>query len=279
MEARTPIKRRFIKMHGLGNDFVVLDARDEPLVLNAARVARLADRRLGIGCDQVIVLGAAPGDGTEATMTIHNADGGTAGACGNAARCLVALLLAEGAAPPVRIGTPGGLIEGWPAGDDITVDMGAPGFDWRDIPLASEADTGALALGPPAPAAGCAVNMGNPHVVFFVDDAEAVDLAAIGPLLEHHPMFPRRANIGIASFGANGAIRLRVWERGTGITRACGSGACAALVAAARRGLSGRQADVRLDGGILHIVWRDDDHVEMTGPVATAFTGSVETGG
>ncbi len=265
---------RFIKMHGLGNDFVVIDGREVAVALGADEVRAVADRRTGVGCDQLIVIERSAT--ADARLAIRNADGGAAEACGNGTRCVAALLMSERGRDRVVIETDAGTLPCRAAGDGrIAVDMGEARIDWRDIPLAREADTLELDLGAAAPGPAVAVGIGNPHAVFFVDDAEAVDLARIGPALEHHEMFPQRANIGVAEVRKRDRIRLRVWERGAGITRACGTGACAALVAAARRGLADREAEVVLDGGALAIAWRGDGHVVMTGPAATSFHGTL----
>ncbi len=267
----------FTKMHGLGNDFVVLDARRTPLRIGPGQARAIADRHTGVGCDQVIVVEPPTDRSADAFMRIHNADGGEAEACGNAARCVAAMVMDENQAGEAVIETAAGLLDARTAdGGLIAIDMGRARLDWRDIPLAEAADTLHLAIEEGPLGDPVAVNMGNPHVVFFVDDAEAAPLEACGPVLERHRMFPEYANIGAAQVLADGAIRLRVWERGTGLTRACGSGACAALVAAHRRGLCGRAAEVRLDGGSLHIEWLADDHVLMTGPVAVCFTGTLD---
>ena len=267
----------FLKMHGLGNDFVLLDARARPLELTEARVRAIADRHTGVGFDQLVVLRPARDAGAQVFMEIRNPDGGAAGACGNATRCVAALLMREGDAEAVTIQTVAGLLQARRAADGmVSVDMGPARLGWRDIPLAEAADTLhlPLTLGPLRDPA--ATNMGNPHATFFVADAAAVDLARLGPELEHHPLFPERANIGVAQVLSPERLRLRVWERGAGITRACGSGACAALVAAARRGLTGRRAEVLLDGGPLEIEWLENGHVLMTGPVATSFAGRLD---
>jgi len=264
----------FRKMHGLGNDFVVVDGRREPLEIGPAGARRLADRRIGIGCDQLILLEPARHPAAQVFMRILNADGGEAEACGNATRCIATLIAAETGDLRVRIETVAGLLEADARADGrISVDMGVPRTGWRDIPLAREMDTlhGDLTLGPLADPV--CTNIGNPHATFFVPDAEAIDLAALGPRLERDPLFPERANIGVAQVIGGETLRLRVWERGAGVTPACGSGACAALVAAARRGLTGRSAAVLVDGGRLDIEWRDDSHVVMTGPAALAFEG------
>ena len=267
----------FIKMHGLGNDFVVIDGRAAEVPLDPGWVRAVADRRTGVGCDQLIVIG--PSSGADARMTIRNADGGVAEACGNGARCIAALLMAENGSESVRIETDAGTVECRPAGEGrVTVDMGEALTDWRDIPLAREADTLALDLGVDGLGPAVAVNTGVPHIVFFVDDAGGIDVAGIGAALEHHEMFPARANINFAQVLAPDRMRMRVWERGAGVTRACGTGACAVLVAAARRGLTGREADVVLDGGTLRILWREDGHVEMTGPTALSYRGTLENG-
>jgi diaminopimelate epimerase len=268
--------RRFTKMHGLGNDFVVFDARDNALDLSAAQIRALADRHTGIGCDQVIVVERPKAGLADAFMRIHNADGGEVAACGNATRCVADMVMREKGIDHAVIQTGAGLLDTERApGGRVRVDMGPARLDWRDIPLKDACDTAhvPLALGPLSDPV--AVNMGNPHAVFFVPEAAAIDLAKLGAQLEHHPIFPERANIGVAQVLSRERLRLRVWERGAGITLACGSGACAALVAAARRGLMGRHGFVMLDGGELEIEWLQDGHVVMTGPIATAFTGAV----
>jgi|SRR5271156_286012 len=267
----------FLKMHGLGNDFVVLDSRRTAIAVDAEAARSLADRRTGIGCDQVILLEMPRDPAAQVMMRIRNPDGGEAEACGNATRCIAELLRRETGDTRVRIETVAGLLDAEALPDGrVAVDMGPARTDWREIPLARAMDTDRveLTLGPLA--APTCTNIGNPHATFFVDDAEAVDLATLGPVLEHHPLFPQFANIGVATVLDRRSIRLRVWERGAGITRACGSGACAALVAAHRRELAGRRAAVALDGGILDIAWREDGHVIMTGPVALSFEGAFD---
>ena len=265
----------FVKMHGLGNDFVIIDARKNRVALDAARARAIADRHTGVGCDQVIVIEPAR-NGADAFMRIHNADGGEVGACGNATRCVASIVMQERGASAARIETASGTLAAQAgANGAVTVDMGAPRFDWRDVPLASAHDTlhVKFSLGPLSDPV--ALSMGNPHAVFFVPDAEAVDLATLGPQIEHHALFPERVNVGVCQVIAKDRVRLRVWERGAGITQACGTGACAAAVAGARRGLTGRSVTVVVDGGELKIEWRADDHVMMTGPVATSFTGAL----
>ena len=263
----------FVKMHGLGNDFVVIDGRENAIALDDEAARALADRRTGVGCDQVIVIDSAPD--ADASIRILNADGGEVEACGNATRCVASLLMSGSGNEAAVIDSPAGKLYCHAApGGAVAVDMGCPGLEWRDIPLARDADTLTLDLDDAAPSPGCAVNMGNPHVIFFTDDADGDDLAGLGNKIERHPMFPQRTNVELAQVLSEGRIRVRVWERGVGVTRACGTGACATLVAACRRGLSGRRAEIVLDGGSLHIFWQEDEHVLMTGPVATSFFGT-----
>ncbi len=245
--------------------------------LGAAAARRLADRRSGIGCDQVILLEPPRHSAAQVFMRIRNADGSEAEACGNATRCVADLLYRENGDSRVRIETAAGLLEAEALADgSFAVDMGPARTAWHEIPLAHAMDTDRVELrSGPLTDAVC-TNIGNPHATFFVDDLDAVDLGAIGPALEHHPLFPERANIGIAEVRGPQVIRLRVWERGAGITPSCGSGACAALVAAHRRGLAGRRAAVELDGGTLDIAWREDGHVIMTGPATLSFEGAFD---
>jgi diaminopimelate epimerase len=267
----------FLKMHGLGNDFVVLDFRRSAIPLGAGAARNLADRRTGVGCDQVILLEPPRHPAAQVLMRIRNADGSEAEACGNATRCVADLLYRETRDPRIRIETAAGLLEAEPQADgSFAVDMGPPRTAWHEIPLSRATDTDRveLTLGPLADAV--CTNIGNPHATFFVDDVEAIDLAALGPALEHHPLFPERANIGAAEIRGPRIIRVRIWERGVGITPACGTGACAALVAAHRRGLTERRAEVQLDGGTLDIAWREDGHVIMTGPARLSFEGSFD---
>ena len=267
----------FIKMHGLSNDFVVLDARAQPLGLEGDGARAIADRRTGVGCDQVLVLEPPENGLADAHMRIYNADGGEAAACGNGARCVAAMVMGEKGNSHVIIETVAGLLDCEAAGDGmISVDMGPAALDWRDIPLAKPTDTLHLRVGNGRLQDPVAVSMGNPHAVFFVEDAAAADLETSGPVLERHPLFPEYTNVEAAEVLPSGDIRLRVWERGVGITRACGSGACATLVAAHRRGLTGRAAGVELDGGRLHIEWLADNNVMMTGPVARTFSGTLD---
>jgi diaminopimelate epimerase len=276
-ETATPNMHAFVKMHGLGNDFVVLDARTAALELDGKQARAIADRKTGIGCDQLITLEPARDGRADAFMRIHNADGGEVEACGNAARCIATLLMKETGRDRVTIETVVGLLDAvWSGENLVSVDFGPARLGWREIPLAREMDTLHLdcSLGPLSDPV--AVNIGNPHAVFFVPDAEKIDLESLGAALERHPLFPERVNVEVAHRTPDGRLRMRVWERGVGITRACGTGACATLVAASRRGLTGRKATVILDGGPLAIEWRADDHVIMTGPVATSFTGRLD---
>jgi diaminopimelate epimerase len=269
---------RFLKMHGCGNDFVMFDERAGALGLTARRAAAIADRRIGVGCDQFIAIEQAPeGSNADAFMRIRNPDGSEAGACGNATRCVVDLLARETGRRVQVIRTVAGNLpsEALPDGR-VCVDMGPARLDWPDVPLARPMDTLHLDLAAGSLADPAAANMGNPHATFFVDDVARVPVRELGPRLEHDPLFPERANIGFAQVLAPDRIRLRVWERGAGLTLACGSGACAALVNAHRRGLTGRRAVVVVDGGELEIEWRADGHVLMTGPVATSFIGEID---
>lgn len=278
MDSRSGIP--FIKMHGLGNDFVIFDARDAgqpgrpPFEIGEAAARAIADRRTGIGCDQLIVLEAPRDKDAEAFMAIRNADGGASNACGNATRCVAALLMDQSGNDEAVIETAAGILIGRGTPDGVTVDMGVPRLDWREVPLSREMDTLHidLALGELTDAAAC--SMGNPHATFFVDDLTAVDIPTVGPKLENDALFPERANIGFARVINGERVRLRVWERGAGLTPACATGSCAAVVNAVRRGLTTRRVTCELDGGSLIVEWRkEDEHVLMTGPVAVAFTG------
>ncbi|MXO72476.1 diaminopimelate epimerase [Alteraurantiacibacter buctensis] len=261
----------FIKMHGLGNDFVVLDARNDPLpaAMTAARAAALADRHTGIGCDQLIVLAPAGDAGADLAMRIYNQDGGEVEACGNATRAVG--LLAGGNA---RIATAAGVLVTTGNAQGIAVDMGEPRLGWEQIPLAYAMDTLAMPVGWDGLEQPVAVNVGNPHAVFFVPDCNAVPLDVLGPQIEHDPLFPARVNVNIATVVDRQTIRLRVWERGAGLTRACGTGACATAVAAMRRGLVEREVTVHLPGGALLIGWGADNRITMTGPATESFRGT-----
>ncbi len=268
----------FLKMHGLGNDFVVFDARKQELDLDAATARAVADRRRGIGCDQVIVI--APGlGGADAVMRVRNPDGGEVEQCGNATRCVARLLMEEGDKREVRIDTLGGPLICTDAGEgNVTVDWGKAKLLWDEVPMAQAADTNQFNLNVDGEVhLASAVSVGNPHVVLFVDDAEAAPVAELGPRIETHPLFPERTNVEFVSIENKGRLRMRVWERGVGITEACGSGACAVAVAAHRRGLTGRSMDIVLDGGTLHLELREsDDHILMTGPSTLSYRGDVD---
>ena len=275
-------KAAFLKMHGLGNDFVLLDARNAAFDLTPARRRAIADRRRGVGCDQLIVLEKPTEHEADVFMRIYNPDGGEAGACGNATRCVASVLMEERQTDHVTVQTVSGLLDSQKAGiaadglPVISVDMGLARLDWRDIPVSEACDTNHMpvGLGPLQDPVG--TSMGNPHATFFVDDAAAIPLGELGPKLERHQFFPERANIGVAQLVDEDRLRLRVWERGAGLTLACGSGACAAVVAATRRGLVKRKAQVIVDGGTLAVEWLRDDHVLMTGAIALAFKGELD---
>lgn len=267
---------RYFKMNGCGNDFVIIDARSRgALPLSPAQARAIADRESGIGCDQVIALERSMrGD---AFMRIWNSDGEEVGACGNGARCVGSLLLEEGGAASRRIETNAGILYAQRAGSaHISVDMGSPLLRWEEIPLAHAMDTVRMDFSAAGLEGPGAVNMGNPHVVFFVEDVEATAVKDIGPRVEVDRLFPERVNVGFAEVRSREQIRLRVWERGAGLTKACGTGACAALVAAHRQGRAGRRAELILDGGSLEIEWRTgDDRVLMTGPVELEHSGDL----
>lgn len=267
---------RYFKMNGCGNDFVIIDARDRgALPLSSAQARAIADRKTGLGCDTVVALERSiRGD---AYMRMWNSDGGDTGACGNATRCVAWLLMEEGGAKTRRIETPAGMLYAERVGPSmITVDMGSPLLRWEEIPVARAMDTQQLDFSAGGFSGPGAVNMGNPHVVFFVDDVSAVPIETLGPQIEHDPLFPERVNAGFAEVRSPEQIRLRVWERGAGLTKACGSGACAAVVAAHRQGRTGRKVEVLADGGSLQIEWRaGDDRVLMTGPIELEHSGEL----
>lgn len=271
----------FRKMNGLGNDFVVLDARARELLMRADIARTIGDRDNGVGCDQIIVM--RPSRAADVFMEIWNRDGSEVAACGNASRCIADIVMTETGADAMTIETKAGLLSARRRADGlIEVDMGRPKFGWEEIPLAEEfRDTRYIELqaGPidnPVLHSPCAVSMGNPHAVFWVDDVERIDLSRMGPLLENHPIFPEGANISIARVVDDGHIILKVWERGAGLTKACGTAACAAAVCAARTKRTGREVTVTLPGGDLFIHWRrDTDHVMMAGPVEYEFDGEL----
>ncbi|WP_262494991.1 diaminopimelate epimerase [Paracoccus thiocyanatus] len=256
-----------MKMHGLGNDFVVIDSRQTGALPDAATVAAIADRHRGVGFDQLAVI--LPGGDADARLVFFNADGSVSAACGNATRCIARFLMDETGAGGLRLATDHALLAAEDAGGGLTrVNMGAPVLDWAGIPLAEDVDT----LHLPVPGDPVATGMGNPHMTFFVPDAAAVDLVRFGPEHEHHPLYPQRTNVEVVQVVSDSEIVLRIWERGTGVTLASGSCSCAAVVAAARRGLIGRRVRVNVPGGVLEIDWREDG-VWMTGPTAHVFDG------
>ena len=265
--------RAFAKMNGLGNEIVVLDLRGTKLSVSAAE-ARAIHATESLAFDQLMVVHDPVTTDTEAFVRILNNDGSESGACGNGTRCVAYMMMRGGAADRIVVETRAGQLECLRRGDlSFTVDMGPPRLDWQEIPLARPApDTRAIELSLGALHAPAVVNMGNPHAIFFVDRIEDHDLATLGPKLEHDPIFPEKANISLAQVLSRDHVRLKVWERGVGLTLACGSAACATLVAAARRGLTGRTARITLPGGDLFIDWRESDgHVMMTGPVEMEF--------
>lgn len=266
------MRAAFTKMHGLGNDFVVLDTRTQPLPPISPALARaLADRRTGIGCDQLIVLEESTA--ADLRMRIFNADGSEVAACGNATRA-VAILHGS----PAHIETAAGILAVQPGEGGAAVDMGEPRFEWEAIPLAYAMDTAAMPVGWEELEQPAAVNVGNPHAVFFVPNCDAVDLERLGPEIENDPLFPERVNVNVATIENRETIRLRVWERGAGLTRACGTGACATAVAAMRRGLAQREVTVTLPGGSLLIAWGEDGRITMTGPATESFRGTFDWG-
>ena len=272
----------FLKMHGLGNDFVVLDARAHALDLTPLRRRAIADRRLGVGCDQLIVLEPPTEADADIFMRIYNPDGSEAQACGNATRCVASVVMDELEVEEATIQTVAGLLESQKVGRGpnglpvISVDMGLVRMDWREIPVAKACDTRHMPVGIGPLQDPVGTNVGNPHATFFVDDLAAIPITELGPKLEHDPFFPERVNVGVAQIIGENRLKLSVWERGAGLTLACGSGACAAGVAAARRGLTGRKVDVVVEHGTLTIEWLRDDHVSMTGGIALAYKGELD---
>ena len=258
----------FHKMHGLGNDFVIIDARVQPVDMPEARARHISDRKFGIGCDQLILL--LPSIVADLAMRIFNPDGSEVEACGNASRCVIALLKQD-----LLIETKGGIISGQLAGCDVSVSMGQPKFGWQDIPLAFAMDSDSMPVSWEELESPMAVNMGNPHTVFFVADTDAVDLAHLGPVIENDPVFPERVNVNVASI-AEDEIQLHVWERGAGLTGACGTGACATAVAAIRQGKAKSPVTVHQSGGALVIAWAPGQPVIMTGSATYVFAGQAD---
>lgn len=258
-----------MKMHGLGNDFVIIDSRGREAVTNAALARALGDRNRGVGFDQLAEIRSS--DTADIDLDFWNADGSVAGACGNATRCVAELILSETGKDEIAIRTLRGTLQARRAEDGmVSVNMGVPQLAWQDVPLACDVDLQHL----PVPGDPVAVGMGNPHCVFVVEDAEAVDVAERGAEMEHHPLFPNATNVEFAEVRGRQDVRMRVWERGTGITLACGSGACATVVATHLRGLTDRSVRMQVDGGWLHLDWREDG-VWMTGPTAHVFDATL----
>ena len=258
---------KFDKMHGLGNDFVILDARKAAVDMTPALAKALADRHTGIGCDQLILL--EPSSQADLKMRIWNHDGGEVQSCGNASRCVVALTGAK------TIETGGGIVQGGGTGEEVEVELPAPKFGWDEIPLNYPMDTAALPMGWGPLEKPMEVNVGNPHLVFFVEDLKAIDLAALGPSIEHDPAFPERINVNVASVGEDG-IRLRTWERGAGMTRACGTGACATAVAAIASKRASSPVKVTMKGGSLTVAWKPGGPITMRGGATHVFTGEID---
>lgn len=278
----TPVMQKtFLKMHGLGNDFVIFDGRaGAPLYLSTEMIRSLGDRHTGVGFDQMVIISPPKSAQADVFMSIFNSDGSEVGACGNATRCVADVLMRQTGRSEATLETMAGILKARRAGAGrVCVDMGKVRLGWQDIPLSEEQDTLFLGLSEGMLKSPVAVNVGNPHAVFFVQQLEDVPLEKFGPLIENHPLFPEKTNVEVVRVDSANAITMRVWERGVGITRACGTGACAAAVAAARRGLTGRHVAVTLEGGILDIEWREaDDHVLMTGAVEEVFTGTLSQG-
>ncbi len=269
----------FIKMHGLGNDFVILDSRVQVFENKQELSKKLGHRHFGVGGDQIIFI--EPSKKADVFMRIYNPDGSQSGACGNATRCVADIIFKESGQPNCKIETLRGVLNcSLNEHGSISVDMGCPRLDWQDIPLSQHTDTANLPIGGDGLPNPVAVNMGNPHCVFFVDDIDAIDMISIGRQFETHPLFPERTNVEFVQVLKRNHVRMRVWERGAGITLACGSGACAVAVAGVRRGLTERQVVISMDGGDLNLEWRESDsHVIMSGPVAYVFQGRLEIEG
>lgn len=269
----------FLKMHGLGNDFAIIDGRKNDFTPSSDLLRAIADRRRGVGCDQIVILRQPNAARADVRLEMYNADASPLGACGNATRCVASLMFAELGRKNCIIETVAGLLPSWEdASGQIAVDFGPPLLAWNEIPLSRDVDTLHVPVTSGELFDPCCVGMGNPHAVFFVRDVNKVALGEVGPHLENDPIFPERCNIEIAQILSPDSIRMRVWERGSGITEACGSGACATLVAAVRRGLGARRAIIILDGGELAIEWRDDNHVVMIGKASFSYSGTLAEG-
>lgn len=272
------MKKTFIKMHGLGNDFVIFDGRDgAPLFMPSEKIRVLGDRRTGVGFDQMVIIDPPKSPDADVFMRIFNSDGGEVGACGNATRCVADLIMREKGTDSAVMETVAGRLAGMRAADGmVCVDMGEVRLDWQQIPLSHQEDTLSLPISVQMLQNPVAVNVGNPHAVFFVQQLDDVPLEKLGPGIETHHYFPEKTNVEAVEVLSRDHIRMRVWERGVGITMACGTGACAAAIAAARRGLTERRVRVDLEGGRLLIEWREtDNHVLMTGAVAEVFRGEL----
>jgi diaminopimelate epimerase len=270
LHART-MTRAFTKMHGLGNDFVVIDARQDRLVVTDVLARAIADRRTGIGCDQLIVVEAPSTAAADVRIRIFNADGSEVEACGNASRCIPLFVGKD-----VRIETGGGIISARRQDGMVSVDMGQPSFAWDAIPLAYAMDTLDMPVSWEDLPAPSAVNVGNPHVIFFVPELDAIDIARLGPLIETDPLFPQRVNVNFAQVTGPQSVRLIVWERGAGLTRACGTGACATAVASVWRKLCAGPVTVTLPGGDLVIDWTPGGSITMAGPATRVFDGTFD---
>jgi diaminopimelate epimerase len=261
------MRRHFHKMHGLGNDFVIIDAREQPFEVTAALAKAIADRRTGVGCDQLILL--EPSDTADLKMRIWNQDGGEVESCGNATRCVVQLTGAR------TIDSDGGLLTGEDIGAEVEVAIGEPRFGWDEIPLAYAMDTMALPMAWDGLENPQALNVGNPHVVFFVDDLDAVPIEGLGPKIENDPAFPERINANVAEIEDDG-IRLKTWERGAGLTLACGTGACATAVAAIRAKRANSPVRITMPGGSLTISWEPGEQIRMRGTATHVFEGELD---
>ena len=268
----------FLKMHGLGNDFVIIDLRENILDLSDNLVRAVCDRRTGIGCDQLILLSNPSSSETTVFMGIRNADGSEAGACGNATRCVADMLMRKMQTDFVKIETESGVLECWRSGNDIRVKLGPPTFEWRDIPLSKPCDTMSLPIGLSKYAQlkdPITLSVGNPHVVFFLESLDGLNINEVGPVIENDPLFPERVNVNFAVLAGESKIMLRVWERGSGATLACGTGACATAVAAMKRGLISGKVEVEQAGGNLLVEWAggSESPVYMTGKAVHVYSG------
>lgn len=267
----------FHKMHGRGNDFVIVDLRWQSWAPVPLQLSRIADRRRGVGCDQVVIISPPSVEGADADIKFFNADGSVTGACGNGTRCAGSLLIEALATRSVTLNAgKRRLTVTLEADGTYATDMGVPSFDWQSIPLAHASDTDHIDIRFNGLTGGSAVNLGNPHLVFLVDDAERASVEEAGAYYERHPLFPERTNVEFISILGKDKLRMRVWERGVGLTQACGSGACAAVAAAHRRGICGKNAEIIADGGSLRVTWRDDGHMILAGPVTRSFTGQFD---